>query len=83
MTNARKRGRPGVDWGLLYVDWINSGMTKNAFLRSRGYNYKGGAVSRNTRRWLQELCKLSLRLHAQYIRSATQGHRHIQGVTLF
>lgn len=65
----RLKGRPGIDWDQLYVDWLNSGLTKNAFLRLKGYKYKGGTVSRNTRHWLKNLCKLSLKLHAQYMMS--------------
>jgi len=74
-------GRPKTDWEKLFVDWLNSDLTKQEFLKSRGINYRGGAVQRNTKSWLPRICQLSLKLHAQYVGSLKAKGRPPLGVS--
>lgn len=47
------RGRPGINWPVLFDIWITSGKSKKKFLAEYGINSNSGFVKRGTSDWVK------------------------------
>ncbi len=55
-------GKPGINWDRLYIEWVNSGIRKSAFLRRKGLDPMSTIVKSATDVWSHAAAKAKAEL---------------------